>query len=155
MAALDPEAAQAFLEHYGNWATLGHLPQIQAAAEVPMARAMDRINGTNVANELPGYVERRDANRHRLSTQEDMHPRAAVAGKALGGAAALLGAGRTVLKPVPSWDLLSDALRVGAAGAAVNPGDRDGEVNPVQAEERGKNALKALGVRSAWEFLRR
>lgn len=136
-------ASLAALEHFGNAASLGYLPHLQAMAEKPMAKALDLITGNHVADSLPDYASRRDENIQRLSNQEKEFPHASLAGS-IGGSIAS-GVGASALMPVEAASLpgrVAQAAKAGAlVGAASNPGDVEGEVNPLQLKERGQNAL--------------
>ena len=170
MAAIESSnrsgAAKAGLEHFGNAASLGYLPQIQAAAEPIVTKALDLVTGNNAYDNLPSYVERRDENIARLKQQEQDFPKASLAGTVGGGIA-----GGVALTPLmsllPGYTALAGAkaakdaglmgktgalalrtlgaMEGGAAtGAVMNPGDIQGEVNPIQAGERGTTS--ALGA---------
>lgn len=147
---LGPGSAQTFLEHAGNMATLGYLPQLQAATKPAIYGILNKIYGTKID---PGsYVESRDENIRRLQQEEEENPNAALAGKitgGVGGAAALplpklagLGAG-----------IMGHIARGGVYGAATgalsNPGDTEGVVNPVQGLERTGNAISGAGIGAA------
>lgn len=138
-----------FLENLGNRSALGHLPQLQALAEPSMTEALDSINGTHVADDLPKYVDRRDENIARLKALSDESPLAAGLGGVAGAAPLTVGATSGVLRPAMEMGLkgLGIAAGLGAgAGAAYNPGDEKGVVSPLQIEERAKNAAKGVPI---------
>lgn len=166
-AATDPGAAQAGLEHYGNMATMGHLPQLQAAAEKimpdPNSDLDARLRAAGISIQEPGndYVTSRDANIARLTQEKKEHPTASLVGSGAGivgnailtggalKAAGLMGQGAKlsgglegpVTQGAARLKNYLNALKVGAVmGAAGNPGDIPGEVNPTQLPERIKNA---------------
>lgn len=135
------DAGMAALEGYGQTATMGYLPQLQAMAEKPMAKVMDFFTGNNVAEEMPDYVQRRDENIARHSAQADAHPMASMAGKAVGLGAGMLAPGLAAAKGATAAAKIGRGALAGAAtGAAYNPGDEQGVVDPLQASERASNA---------------
>jgi hypothetical protein len=153
----EPEtgAGQAALEHYGNSATLGYLPHLQAGLEPVTDKILDAITGGDVAKDadwLPSgaqYVKSRDANAHRLEREESEHPVASALGTGAGVAAT---AALPVGAAAKGATLTAKALAAGKAGAAMgalaNPGDVEGEIDPLQATDRAKNAAIS-GVLSA------
>ena len=147
----DSSAGQTALESYGNTATLGYLPQIQAAVEKPMSRLLDFATGNDVSESLPDYVERRDENLRRQDALSKENPKASLAGTALGiGATALAPIG-VAAKGASTLGRVAQAGKIGAIyGAAQNPGDIEGEISPLQIEGRARNAAigGALGAGS-------
>jgi hypothetical protein len=143
-------AGEAALEHFGNAASLGYLPHMQAAAEGlmpdPSAGVDDdlRARGFKVQNAPDqNYVRRRDANIARQDLESKEHPLASGLGTAAGIAANVVGTGGlgTVAKGAGLAQRLGSAAKVGATfGALANPGDVQGEVAPFQIDERTKNA---------------
>lgn len=154
--------AQAGLEHFGNAASLGYLPQLQAAAEKPMAKVLDAFTGKNVSENLPDYVDRRDENIKRMNQEEKAHPYASLAGSVAGSLATSAPASAAIME-VPALKALAQAkaakdagllgstaalgartaaagLASGAIGAVANPGDTEGVVDPLQPKERMKDA---------------
>lgn len=141
-AQQDGGAGMAALEGFGQTATMGYLPQLQAMAEKPMAKVMDFFTGSNVAEEMPDYVQRRDENIARQSAQASAHPMASMAGKAAGIGAGMLAPGLAAAKGATAAAKIGRGALVGAAtGAAYNPGDEQGVVDPLQAGERAGNAV--------------
>lgn len=149
---------QAALEHYGNAATMGYLPHLQALAEklTPSpTRALDEklaAQGFDVQNAPESYVQSRDANIARLAAEGKAHPIASGAGTLAGivGGGLLTGAALGgAAKGATLADRMISAGKTGAAmGALANPGDTEGEIDPLQATARAKNAAigGALGV---------
>lgn len=145
-------SAQTLLEHYGNAATLGYLPELQAATGRLLPNpnaAIDaklKSEGFNII-EPTGYIAERDQNVRRLKEQERENPKAALVGSLAGaGASALLTAG--LMPPlgagVSTGAKAIQAAKAGAIQSALqNPGSNKGDVSPLQLEERVKNA--ALG----------
>jgi len=132
---------QAALEGYGQTASMGYLPQLQAAAEPAMASLMDLFTGNKVADSLPSYVNRRDENIARQSQLSEQNPGASLAGKAAGIGATLLAPAGQLAKGASTAAKIGRGSLMGAAqGAAYNPGDEAGVVAPVQAGPRAANA---------------
>lgn len=127
--------------HAANSLLMGYLPQLSAAASRVVYPAMNALTGQNVR---PGsYTEERDQVARDLAKEEQENPRAAMAGK-IGGAA--IGSAITPL-PELGW-LGKGMIGAGAHGAAYgaaqgalsNPGDKPGEIDPLQLEGREANA---------------
>ncbi len=155
---------QTALESFGNAASAGYLPQLQAGEESAVNglvnvkdRAVDAIGlgklastdyqlkkqGFNLPDEN-SYVQNRDANIKRQSLEAEQNPKAALAGT-VGGTVA--GAIATPV-PVPKLGFLGKGIigsglrgAIGGAemGAIQNPGDKEGQVSPLQIEERADN----------------
>lgn len=144
----DAGAAMTALESYGDTATMGYLPQLQALAEKPIAKAMDFMTGNDVAEHMPDYVERRDENIARQNAQSAAHPYASAAGTLAGiGASAVLpgiGAAKAAKGASLATKAGVGALQGAATGAVYNPGDEKGVVDPIQAGKRAGNA--AIGA---------
>ena len=155
--------AQAALENYGNVATAGYLPQLQAGME-KLRSAIDtgaaklgvgpetpemvdeklREQGFKIVQAEPGYLEMRDENSKRMAQQEKDFPKASMAGKALGMVGSGLLGSRVLgaTKGATVGDRMWDAAKTGGImGAAANPGDTEGEIDPLQLEARLKNAV--------------
>lgn len=153
---------EAFIQGFGNAATFGYLPQIQAATEPLIQGAMDMFGGDNTDEQLKAqgfqieeapqdsYVQRRDGyiQQGQQLAQENPWSSAAggVAGSITSGIATggglnkLLGTGG---KALTMGKRFKQAAGTGAIiGAARNPGDTKGEVNLVQASDRLENAAK-------------
>jgi hypothetical protein len=127
---------QAALEGFGETATLGYLPQLQAAAEPAMNAVLNKITGQNV--ETDPYVQRRDENIARQHNLAEQNPKATLAGK-------VAGIGASMLAPMGAiagtGSKAMQGIRTGATmGAAYNPGDEKGEVSPLQLGKRSVNA---------------
>lgn len=145
-------AGEAALEHFGNSATLGYLPHVQAFTAPAMNWALDKITGNHVSDDDNStYVQRRDENIARLEQEDKEHPYASGAGKVAGFAASVLGTGGmgAVAKGAGVATRLSAAAKAGGAlGALANPGDVKGEFDPLQVGDRAQNAAVgyALGA---------
>ena len=146
-------AAQAALEGFGQTASMGYLPQLQAAAETGVDKLGEFFGvGPAAADaklreqgfKLPerGYVQARDENIARQEAQAKEHPGASMAGKGAGIAVtSMLPVGAAKGAASFGGAALRGAATGAAQGAAYNPGDVKGEVSPLQLEDRGKNAL--------------
>lgn len=120
-------AGQTALESFGNTATMGYLPHAQAVVGSAMG--------------LGDYTELRDENLRRQKVQAEQNPKAAAAGTVLGiGASALIPSAAFAKGATTAAKLLNGAKTGAAYGALANPGDTEGEISPVQLEERAKNA---------------
>lgn len=125
---------QTELEQTGNALTFGYLPQIEAG--------VGKMFGGD-------YLANRDANVARLERQAEDHPvpaaAGAVAGTLIGAKALPLGAlakgGGGVVKGA-----LKGAALGGIQGAVQNPGDVEGEINPLQGDERFENAKSGAAL---------
>jgi hypothetical protein len=157
-------AGMAALESFGNAVTLGYLPHIQAAVEqiIPDPNAaLDadlRAKGINIEGAGHDYVESRDANLKRQALQREEHPYASAAGTVGGilSGGALIGAAGLGVRGATTAAKIGSAARTGAIlGAAQNPGDIEGEINPVQLDARAINsgigALTGAAVQGAVE----
>src|SRR5580700_371042 len=89
----DGGKGQAGLEHFGNAAALGYLPQLQAAAEPGMTKVMDFISKRNISKDLPGYTKRRDENIFRMENQEKEFPAESIGGTLGGTVSSSIGLG--------------------------------------------------------------
>lgn len=147
------ERGQAALESFGNVATLGYLPQIQAGIEglIPDPGAAEKAEmeaqGFRIQEKPQDYVTRRDINIRRQKGQAEEFPVESIGGGLLGAVATAPLAARAI----PTAGKLGTGLlaRLGeaglsgaATGAAINPGDIEGEINLIQPEAR----LKGAGV---------
>lgn len=159
-------AMQAFGEHAGNSAALGYLPQLQAGAEKlrslidtgaaklgvgpetpEMVNEGLRAKGFRVDDPAESYVTDRDQNIARLAAESKEYPKSALGGTIAGALAG--GAALSPLTPINAATLpgrAAQAMRAGAVyGAASNPGDEAGVVDPIQAKERAvQSALSSL-----------
>lgn len=153
-APADPStsAPMAALEGYGNTATLGYLPQLQAGSEMGMEKLAklfgagpeaedDKLRAQGFKVPEHTYVQERDANIARQQQEESEHPIAATAGKAAGIAATSMLPGVSAAKGAGFLARTGAAAANGALqGAAYNPGDEKGVVDPLQAKDRAINA---------------
>lgn len=140
-------ADQAALEHYGNAATLGYLPHLQAGAAAlmpdPSADVDEQLReqGFTISEPDDNYLTRRDENIRRLELESEEHPVASGAGTALGIAATALVPGSAAARGASLGQKAVQGAKAGLAmGAAANPGDMEGVVDPIQAGDRAINA---------------
>lgn len=145
-------AGQAGLEHFANSATGGYLPHIQAGLSqgVQKLAGMAGMGPEAVNNDLQkqgfklpesGYVQERDQNINRLKTENKEHPDAAMAGDIAGIGSSLLIPGGVASKGASTLAKLGIGAGTGAAIAGLsNPGDKQGELSPLQASDRAINA---------------
>lgn len=149
------DAASAALEHFGNAASMGYLPQAQALVSQLMPdpnKGIDeklRSQGFDIQQDKPTYVQERDANIKRLEMQGEEHPYASGAGS-LGGAlsSAMVASGAAPINAASRIGRVIQAAKGGALlGAVANPGDTEGEVSGLQLGERlgGAATGAALG----------
>lgn len=158
---------QAGVESFGNAVTLGYAPQLQAMAEPLVDRAMNFITGQKVP-EAPleqalgrgaSYVKARDENIRRMAEQEKDYPlttgAASVGGTVAGALATPIGTASTAGKGLLAAakgigkGIGKVALVGGAQAALQNPGDTEGNVDPLQLAERGENAKKGAAISAA------
>ena len=142
--------ARAALDHFANAVAMGYLPHLQAAVAKLMpdpnagVDAKLRAQGFKIRDQAPGsdYVSDRDEGIARLKKESEEHPISSAAGT-VGG---LVGGG-IAMSPLAGARAANVAGRIaqgaktGAAmAAAANPGDTEGELNPIQLGERLNNA---------------
>lgn len=151
------DKGNAALAGFGQGATGGYMPQLQAATEPMSTKILDLLSGSKIAKanqklkdmgindtseENDTYVNRRDAASKRLKDIQSKNPLSFGAGE-LGGTAATALAlpGGAATEGLTTAQRIARAMGTGAAiGGLQNPGDVEGEVAPVQAIPRLKNA---------------
>lgn len=144
-------AGMAALEQYGNTALGGHLPQFQAFVEKMLPNpgadvdAELEAQGFKIQKPDDSYVSLRDKNIERLKTEEKEHPWASTAGKGGGLAASMLLPASKIAKGASLGAKALQGAKTGAAlGAIQNPGDIEGEIDPLQLSGRARGA--AIGA---------
>lgn len=149
------DRAQTQLESFGNTISGGYLPHLQALHEKIMPNPTAEVDAQLEADgfKLPqrGYVEMRDENIMRQEAQAQRNPYDSVAGT-VGGAVTImpLMAGTQAVRGASGLSRLVNAAGAGFGyGAAVNPGDVQGVVNPLQGQERLSNAGKSAAFGGA------
>tara|TARA_R110000868_G_scaffold87034_5_gene243672 strand:+ start:10667 stop:12397 length:1731 start_codon:yes stop_codon:yes gene_type:complete len=154
-------APQAALESFGQAATFGYLPQIQAG----LATATEffdkfkpgtpayadeelRRQGFTIDQKGDTYLEKRDENIARIEGLQEANPVSSAAGTVGGAissgiALSALGGGGAVAQNLSRAEKLIRGAGAGALyGAVQNPGDIKGEYGGLQLEERAGGALK-------------
>jgi hypothetical protein len=162
-AAAKPEAStsvgETIRDQAANVMSLGYLPQLRALGSKAVDTVLDptmkldadlRKQGFKLDENDPTYLEIRDAELKKLAAQEAEHPVAAKVGMGLGvigGAAIPVGAAARGLNV---WAQAAKGAKTGAImGALANPGDKENEIDPIQVEARGQNALIGGGIGAA------
>lgn len=137
---------QTALEGYGNGATLGYLPQLQAATAPAMNWVLDKLTGNHVSEEDDStYLQRRDENILRQTKQAQDNPITAGGSKIVGGlTSAFIPMGAIVEGATIGKAALQGAKAGAVMGALSNPGDVEGEFSGPQLGDRLKNA--AIGA---------
>jgi hypothetical protein len=161
-----PGAAMAGLDHFSNAVSAGYLPQIKAATApavdhtlywawkhglVPGLDPKNAPDSYEAYKDNKTYVQRRDEAAKSLQDESAAHPTASIVGS-IGGAlnqaimmGPLLGGGSAAAEGVGTLQGLAPRLLKASAlgagvGAAQNPGDVEGQISPLQLEDRAKNA---------------
>lgn len=141
---------QAALAGFGNAASFGYLPQLQAGVE----KGVDYLFSDNTDEKLrsqgfdvapdPSYVETRDQYIKDNQSLQESNPYASIAGGVVGGIASGIATGGALglgAKTATMGARLGAAAKTGAViGAVRNPSDKEGEIDPVQFLDRVKNA---------------
>lgn len=148
--------ASAALQGYGQGATLGYMPQIQAAVEPTITKVGDLVTGQDNYADLPDYAHRRDQWSNLQQKLAESHPKYYVGGQLAGGLATGLAIpGSTLAKGVGMGAKVAAQVATGAAMRAVqNPGDQQGVVDPLQLSERAQSVANptALAIDTAVPF---
>lgn len=141
---------EAFVQGFGQSATLGYLPQIQAATEKGVSYLSSLIPGTaeyeteklkeqGFQISEPTYTETRDAYAQRQQELQAQNPEAYGVGQLAGAITSTAGVGGA--GAVKAGAKLAQAAKTGLAfGFLRNPGDEEGKISPLQLEQRLKNA---------------
>lgn len=119
---------QTAAEGFGNAATLGYLPQLQAAAGKLMGRP-------------ESYTDLRDENTARIEQESKANPKSYLGGEI--GGALTTGIAASGVMPAASGvfgRLAQGAAAGGLMGAAQNPGDTKGQLSGAQIPQRLENA---------------
>lgn len=160
LEATGAEKAEAALTGFGETATFGFLPQIQAGVEqvVESLTPKDDVTkeleekGFKIRETGDGFVSKRDRAIRRIERLEKLAPTASTIGSVAGalvspapgvGAAKSIPGLSKAVKAISKSKLASAGVAGGITGAIQNPGDTEGVVDPFQLSERAKNA--ALG----------
>lgn len=161
---------QAAISGFGQGASFGYLPQLQAMTE----KGVDYLFGDNTDEQLkaqgfqvpaePTYTELRDQYIKEGQSLQESNPVAYIGGGIGGSIAsgiAIGGALNAASKGAQAATIGSRALTAAKTGATVgairNPGDTEGEVNPLQLQDRalnaGKDALTSVAIQGAGEAI--
>ncbi len=159
--------AQTALEGFGNGASMGYLPQLQASAEVATDaignakdRALKAVGLDHLSSidsqlrdqgfQLPDetYLAIRDANIKRQKEQARINPNTSMASNAAGmitSGIATSGLGGSAAAAPTLLGRVAQGIKAGSKAGAIyggvaNPGDVEGELSPIQPMERAKNA---------------
>lgn len=160
--------SQTALEHFGNGASFGYLPQLQAMAEKggdaigeAKDKALDIVGLDHLASidhqlqqkgfKLPDstYLDVRDHNIKRLKKEAEDNPWTAGLSNVGGGVATGIATGGLMPKAAAATAMsrIRNAGQIGGIyGAAMNPGDKEGEIAPVQFADRMDNAAKGTAL---------
>lgn len=143
LAKSEPRTGEAALEGFGSAALAGYAPQVGAAVGglIPDPGAAQdeelRAQGFKVS-EQPGYTERRDA---LIQRQEGLQKEASGAYLAGQVGGALASAPMLTRSLGLGGKGVGALMKAGAVeGAIQNPGDVEGQVNPLQLKERAQGA---------------
>jgi hypothetical protein len=141
------QPVQAAIEGFGQAASFGYLPQLQAGAEKAINYLVGdstdealRAQGFNI--EDPSYTQIRDEFIARNQRLQETNPGAMLTGQVAGGLSSGLAAGALggTAKAATLGQRALSAAKTGAAiGAIRNPGDTEGEVDLLQLRDRLKN----------------
>lgn len=141
---LGPSKGESALQGFGQGATGGYLAQLQAATEPLTFAALNAITGKDVESD-PTYLGRRDQYLKKLEQEQAANPKSFMAGQ-LGGAitqAALIGKALPTSATSGMGRVFQETAKGAALGAVQNPGDTEGQLQPLQLGDRLGNA--ALG----------
>lgn len=172
-SASSGDVAQTAIEGFGKGASVGYLPQLQAATSQGVDaigdakdKALHAVGLGHLAStdsqlreqgfDIPveTYVQARDANIRRQAQQAKDNPVTAKAAEIAGGLTTAVassgvlpeaGAAKTLLQKV-GQGALQGAKTGFIYGAAANPGDKEGVVDPTQLNERALNAEKGTAI---------
>lgn len=139
--------AEASLQGFGQGATLGYLPQLQAAAEPALAKVYEAATGENVSP-TEDYVTRRDQYIELQKKLAEQNPKSYVGGQLAGGLTTAFAApGSQLGRGATLGAQTANALKTGIAIRGLqNPGDVQGEVSPAQLPQRIENAANPFGL---------
>jgi len=151
---------QAGIESFGQGASFGYLPQIQAGLATA-TEFFDKFKpgtpaytdeqlkkqGFTIDQKGDTYLEKRDENIARIEGLQEANPKAAIGGTIAGALASGIATGGAGVagQAASRGKQLYQAAKTGLAiGAIQNPGDTEGEYGGLQLEDRAKNA--AIGA---------
>lgn len=145
------EAPSTAVEHFGNSAAMGYLPQLEAATEPAFNKVADLVTGNHVSDgDHSTYLQRRDDEIKRLAQEAQDNPASAKIGDIAG--ALTSGVAMSGAAPINAASKMGRMVQAGKLGgligAASNPGDTEGEIDPLQLGSRAVNAAgdAAIGM---------
>lgn len=137
---------EATISGFGQGATLGYLPQIQAIAEPYVQSVLNKFlpenpRGFNIQEAQPKtYLQLRDEAISQQDEYKKEHPGATIAGQLSGGLATGIASGGLIgsgARATTFGGRAAQAAKTGAAfGAVSNPGDTTGTISPLQPMQR-------------------
>lgn len=140
---------QAALESAANAATMGYLPQVQAAVGELVEKIPQPINtalekaGFTIQEQPRGYIERRDLNIQRQQRQREQYPVTTTAAELGGGLASMVAPGFGATKAVkPLAKILESGVRGGVQAALYSPEVEQGQEQGLQLGERFEQAKR-------------
>lgn len=153
-----PGMINSFLQSAGNSALFGYAPQINAVLDPIIQPTLKALSGeSDVDTELQAqgfkisgpkdtYLNRRDKYAEELKQTEQANPASSMGGSLVGSLAGGMGAAK-LLPGLAVGEKAASLAKYGkpAAAAAIqagayNPGDEVGKADPLQLEQRAKNA---------------
>jgi hypothetical protein len=143
------------LRGFGDSALLGYRDNISAAVEPYTAKLYNAFVPDEEEIQVePDYVKRRDAENKRTEELREQHPGSFYTGTGLGAVATALVPGVNIAKGATWGARALNAGRAGAImGAAINPGETEGELSGPQVNERirgaGLGAAMGMGFQAA------
>lgn len=151
------QSLEALVSGFGKQATLGYLPQIQAATEPIIQGALNlfgspednalREQGFTITPKEESYTERRDRAIREQMALEEASPVASTIGQVAGGLSGLLLPGAGAAKGAGALAKAGQAVKGGLiSGLLRNPGDTEGEISLIQPEERAVNVASDIGT---------
>lgn len=158
---LPSKNAEAAVEGFGQQATMGYLPQLQAAVggliPNPSAKLDQQLQeqGFKISQPEDSYVNRRDQMIARGEQLQEKAPGAYLGGQVAGAIAGSAPTGAALGKVAPallapSAGVFGSAVKAAAGGAlqgaAANPGDIKGQVQPLQISDRAQQALSGAAM---------
>lgn len=137
--------ANAAAQGFGQGASMGYLPQLQAMAEPVFSKVGDAVMGTNTYDDMPSYETRRDQWLKKQLDLQKQNPASYMGGQLVGGISSALAVPQaTLAKTAGLGTKIAASLASGAGIRALqNPGDVQGEFSPMQLGERFDDAFKA------------
>jgi len=153
---------EAGVEGFGQAATLGFLPQLQAGASkvvdflTPESEADKKLKeqGFTIEDKPETFIEARDKFIKRKEGLQEESPISFGAGQLAGGVSTGI-AGASLLKggaALTAAGRAAQAVKAGAIGGVLrNPGDTEGELSGLQLGERAENALSSGAISGVFQ----